>query len=52
MTIVLQLIKDGLDSNTDIVQETGLTKGAVSKIAKKLEGRKEITIERGKYQIR
>lgn len=53
MTIVLQLIEDGLESCTDISQDTGLSKGAISKIAKKLDGRGEITISAGgKYQIK
>jgi biotin operon repressor len=53
MTIVLQLIADGLESCSMIAEEIGLSKGAVSKIAKKLEGRGEITISKGrKYEIK
>ncbi len=51
--IVFQLIDDGLESCTDIAQDIGLSKGAVSKIAKKLEREERIMIAAGgKYKVK
>lgn len=48
-TLVYQAIKAGLDQCGDISEETGLSKSAVSKIAKKLEANGQIQIKNRLY---
>lgn len=48
-TLVYQAIKDGLDQCGEIAEETGLSKGAVSKIAQKLESNGQIRIANRRY---
>lgn len=48
-TLVLQAIRDGLDTCGDIAEELGLSKGTVSKAAKRLESNGQIRIDGRKY---
>jgi hypothetical protein len=48
---VVQWVRDGLDGATDIAHELGLSKGQVSKLAKKAEKAGDIKIANGKYHI-
>jgi hypothetical protein len=47
--IVLELIRDGLESCEDIAHETGLSKGQVSKIATKLTAERKVKKEGRRY---
>jgi hypothetical protein len=49
LQIFIDLVTDGLDSCSDIAQEMGVTKGTVSKLAKKAEREGLITIEGRSY---
>jgi hypothetical protein len=47
--IFIALVEDGLDSCGDIAQEMGITKGTVSKLAKRAEREGHITIDGRRY---
>jgi len=48
----LKWVRDGLEGATDIAAEMGVTKGQVSKLAKKAESQGLITNTSGKYKLR
>lgn len=47
---MLELIRNGIDSATDLAQELGKNKGTISKWAKKLQDQGRIKIIKGKYK--
>ena len=49
--VVFQWIKDGLDTCEDIAREMGISKGHVSKLAKKLIDAGKIYVERRQYKV-
>ena len=52
MDIFRQHIEDGLDSATEIAEEMGVTKGYVSKLAKRAADEGWLLISKGKYKLR
>jgi len=50
LDMFVQIVRDGLSSCTDIAEEMGVTKGTVSKWAKRACERKLITIGQGGYK--
>jgi hypothetical protein len=50
LDMFVQLVRDGLSSCTDIAEEMGVTKGTVSKWAKRASEQKRITIGQGGYK--
>ena len=49
--VLLQWVRDGLEGATDIANEMGLSKGQVSKLAKKAHKAGRLNIENGKYLL-
>ncbi|MDR0352225.1 MAG: AAA family ATPase [Opitutaceae bacterium] len=51
MEVFLQWVRDGLDTCGDIADEMGLSKGQVSKLAKRAEKARTLKIERRRYVL-
>ena len=51
MDVLRQHIEDGLDSATEIAEEMGVTKGCVSKLAKRAADEGWLSISKGKYKL-
>ena len=52
MDIFRQHLEDGLDSATEIAEEMGVTKGCVSKLAKRAADEGWFSISKGKYKLK
>jgi len=52
LDVLLKWVRDGLEGATDIANEMGVSKGQVSKMAKKAESQGLLTIVSGKYNLR
>lgn len=50
LSVMLELIQNGLDSATDLARELDKTKGTISKWAKRLQSEGKIVIRDGKYK--
>ena len=51
MDVLRQHLEDGLDSATEIAEEMGVTKGCVSKLAKRAADEGWLSISKGKYKL-
>ena len=51
MDIFRQHLEDGLDSATEIAEEMGVTKGYLSKLAKRAANEGRLSISKGKYKL-